>query len=147
MLLRGEGCCFRLDRGGGRRKVSRDREDRLDEMLDQLDQERAKPIPAAVGGQALGDLAASFGEPLRRGGGGGGGGVQAAELEYLTVRVKGDCAAVTIRHVVLERVALRRPRLLADRRAAASMSPSKTQAVSVCPVRWSAWEALLGGPD
>jgi hypothetical protein len=46
-------------------------------MLDQLDQERAKPIPAAVGGQALGDLAASFGEPLRGGLGGWGGGMHA----------------------------------------------------------------------
>jgi hypothetical protein len=77
VLLRGEGGCFRLGRGGGRRKVSRDREDRLDQKLDQLDQERANPIPAAVGGQALGDLAASFGEPLRRGVGGWGGGVHA----------------------------------------------------------------------
>jgi hypothetical protein len=75
LLLRGEGG-FRLDRGGGR-KVSRDREDRLDQKLDQLDQERANPIPAAAGGQAFGDLAASFGEPLRRGLGGWGAGVHA----------------------------------------------------------------------
>jgi hypothetical protein len=75
--LRGEGGCFRLDRGGDR-KVPRDREDRLDETLDQLDQQRGQPIPAAVGGQALGDLAASFGEPLRGGFWGWGGGVHAA---------------------------------------------------------------------
>ncbi len=77
LLLRGEGSCVRLDRGGGRRKGPRDREDRLDETLDQLDQQRGQPIPAAVGGQALGDLAEPFGEPLGGGVGGWGGGVHA----------------------------------------------------------------------
>ena len=62
---------------GGRRKVPRDREDRLDETLDQMDQQRGQPIPAAVGGQALGDLAEPFGEPLGGGVGGWGGGVHA----------------------------------------------------------------------
>jgi hypothetical protein len=76
LLRRGEGGFVRLGRGGGR-KSPRDREDRLDQKLDQLDQERANPIPAALGGQAFGDLAASLGEPLRRGVGGWGGGVHA----------------------------------------------------------------------
>jgi hypothetical protein len=78
LLLRGEGGCVRLARGGGRRKGPRDREKRLDETLDQMDQQRGKPIPAAVGGQALGDLAASFGEPLGGGFWGWGGAVHAA---------------------------------------------------------------------
>ena len=140
LLLRGEGGCFRLDRGGGRRKVPRDREDRLDETLDQMDQQRGQPIPAAVGGQALGDLAEPFGEPLGGGLGGWGGGVHATKLVFMTFGVKRDCAAVTIRHVVLEGCWRRGDSAcLADRRAAASMSPSKTQAVSVCPIRWPGW--------
>ena len=64
MVLAEPGCCvaaaggrrLRPARPGRRRrKVPRDREDRLDETLDQMDQQRGQPIPAAVGGQALGD--------------------------------------------------------------------------------------------
>ena len=77
MVLRVERECFRLDRGGGARKSPCDREDRLDETLDELDQRREKPIPAAVGGQALGDPAEAFGEPLGGGLRGWDGGVHA----------------------------------------------------------------------
>ena len=140
LLPRGEGGCFRLDRGGGCRKVPRDREDRLDETLDQMDQQRGQPIPAAVGGQALGDSRRTVRRTARWRLGGMGWGVHATKLVLMTFGVKRDCAAVTIRHVGLEACWRRGDRAcLADRRAAASMSPSKTQAVNVCSIRWSGW--------
>jgi hypothetical protein len=89
LLLLGRGARCRLAWRSGR-KVRGDGVKRLDDQVDQTDQQRGQPAPAAVGGQALGELAEFLGEPILGGVRGWGGGVHIALLVYLTRRVNSE---------------------------------------------------------
>jgi hypothetical protein len=80
----------RFVRGGGRRRIPGDGVERLDDQVEQTDQQCRQPIPAAVRGQALGEPAELLGEPVLRGLRGWGAGVHIALLEYLANLVKKD---------------------------------------------------------
>jgi hypothetical protein len=72
-------------RRGGFGKVAGDGAERLDDQVEQTDQQRPQPVPAAVGDKALRDLGQSLGEAML---GGWGGLVHAGVLVFLTYPVK-----------------------------------------------------------
>jgi hypothetical protein len=74
---------FGLVRGGGR-QVPGNGTERPDDQVDQTDQQRRQPVPAAVRGQVFGEL----GERLLGGLWGWGCGVHIVMLEFMTFGVK-----------------------------------------------------------